>query len=212
MPFASQRLRGWARCFACTAAVVTVSLAAATSGWTQTYPTKPVRMIVPFPPGGATDIYSRLIAQKLSEGLSQQVVVDNRGGAGGIIAAELAAKSAPDGHTLFFGGAGVLSITPTSAKRTAIAPQIPTIAESGVPGYELTSWYAMMAPAATPSAAISRLNHELVKALDMADVKKRFIDLGADPFPSTPQALAAFHREQIAKFSHLIKVAGIKPE
>src|SRR3954463_9740960 len=84
-----------------------------------TYPTKPIRLVVPFPPGGPTDIYSRLLAQKLGESFGQQVVIDNRGGASGIIASEIVAKAAADGRTLLMGGAGVLAVTP------AVFPKIP---------------------------------------------------------------------------------------
>ncbi len=302
--------------------------------WGQTYPTKPIRMIVPYPPGGPNDIFSRLVAQKLSEALGQQVVIDNRGGASGIIGAELAARATPDGHTLLFGGAALLSMNPallaklpyeplkdfapvsliastpfllvthlslpvktvqdlvtlakakpgqlnfasggaggpprlaaelfksmtgvhmvhvpyhgggpaltatlagevqlffsgiasalplvrggklrsiavTSAKRTAVVPQFPTIAESGVPGYEIGNWFAIVAPAATPKSVIARLHAETVKAVNAADTRKRFIELAADPIGSTPEELAAYNRSEIAKWAKVVKSAGIKPE
>ena len=300
----------------------------------QTYPTKPIRMILPFPPGGPNDIYCRVVSQKLSDAFGRQVVVDNRGGASGIIGAELAARAAPDGYTLLFGGAGSLSINPslyrklpydpvkdfapvslvatspfllvtnpslpvktvhdlialarskpgqlnfasagvsgpprlaaelfksmtgvnmvhipyngggpataatvageahlyfggiaavlplvregklrgiavTSARRTAAMPEFPTIAESGLPGYEIVSWFAIVAPAATNKAIIERLNAETVKAMHAADVRKRFIDLAADPIGSTPAELATYTRNEIAKWAKVVRDAGIKPE
>lgn len=300
----------------------------------QGYPAKPIRMILPFPPGGPNDIFARVMAQKLSASFGQQVVVDNRGGASGIIGAELAARAAPDGYTLLFGGAGTLSINPslytklpydalkdfapvsliattpfllvthpslpvktvhdlialartkpgqlnfasagnsgpprlaaelfmsitgvnmvhvpyngggpaiaatiagevhlyfsgialalplardgklrgiavTSAKRTAAVPEFPTIAESGVPGYEIGSWFAVVAPAATPIPVIARLNAEIVTAIGAADVRKRFIDLAADSIGSTPEELASYNRSEIVKWAKVIKAAGIKPD
>ena len=100
----------------------------------------------------------------------------------------------------------------TSAKRTAIAPDLPTIAESGIPGFEVGNWYAIVAPAKTPAPIISRLNAEILKALAGADVKKRFLDLAADPIGSTPEELAAYQKAEIAKWARAIKAAGIKPE
>jgi tripartite-type tricarboxylate transporter receptor subunit TctC len=300
----------------------------------EAYPTKAVRLIVPFPPGGPNDILGRVIAQKLGEQLGQQMVVDNRGGAGGIIGAELAARAAPDGYTILFGGTASLAINPgmhtklaydptrdlsaismigtapsmlvahpgvpiksvkglielakakpgqlnfasagigtpphlagelfksmagvdmvhvpykgggpaltdllagqvglyfsgissalpfvkdhklrgiavTSAKRTAVAPDMPTIAESGLPGYEVGNWYAMLAPAATSAAIVARLNTEVNQALSVAGVRKRFIELAADPIGSTPAELAAYIRSEIVKWSKVIRMAGIKPE
>jgi tripartite-type tricarboxylate transporter receptor subunit TctC len=300
----------------------------------QGYPAKAIRMIVPFLPGGPNDILGRVIAQKLTEQLGQQMVVDNRGGAGGIIGAELAARAVPDGYTLLLGGTASLSINPglhrklpydplkdfapvslvgtapsilvthpslpvktvrdvialarakpgqlnfasagigtpphlagelfksiagvdmvhvpykgggpalvdliagqvnmyfsgisaalplvkdgklrgiavTSARRTALMPDTPTIAESGLPGYEVGNWYAIVAPAATPKAIVMRLNHEIVTALAVQDVKRRFVELAADPVGSTPEELLKYNRSEIAKWARVIKSAGIKPE
>ena len=100
----------------------------------------------------------------------------------------------------------------TSAKRTAAAPEFPTIAESGVPGYELLIWFAIVAPAATPKPLIARLNAEVVKAIDAADTRKRFIAFATDPASSTPEQLTAYIRSEIAKWTKVIKQAGIKAE
>ena len=300
----------------------------------QPYPSKAIRMVVPFPPGGPNDILGRLIAQRLTAQVGQQVVIDNRGGAGGIIGAELAARAVADGYTLLFGGTAPLSINPwlhkqlpydpikdfaavslvgtapsllvthpnvpvktvrdlialakakpgqlnfasagigtpphlagelfksmagvdmvhvpykgggpaltdllagqvgiyfsgissalpfvkegklhgiamTSAKRSAVMPEMPTIAESGLPGYEVGNWYAIVAPAATPQPIVARLNTEINKTLALPDVKQRFLDFAADPAGSTPGDLSAYIRSEIAKWGKVIKIAGIKPE
>jgi tripartite-type tricarboxylate transporter receptor subunit TctC len=307
---------------------------AASPGSGLAYPVRPVRMLVPFPAGGPNDIFARVIAQRLSLAFGQQVVVDNRAGASGIIGVELAARAAPDGYTLLFGGAASLATTPalratlpydplrdfapvsmvataplmlvthaalpvksaqdlialakakpgqfnfasggvgglshlaaellksmtgidivhvpytgggpstmatvagqvqlffagmasalplvkegklngigvTSAKRTAAAPGFPALAESGVPGYEVVTWFAIVAPAATPKPLIARLNAEVVRAIDAPDTRKRFIDLATDPASSTPEELAAYNRSELAKWKKVIKSAGIKPE
>lgn len=298
------------------------------------YPNKPIRMIVPFPPGGPNDILGRVVAAKLTEQLGQQVVVDNRGGAGGIIGAEIAARSAADGHTLLLSGTASMAINPglhkklpydplkdfapismlatapslltvhpslavrsvkdlitlaqakpgklnfvsaghgtpphlagelfksmtgvdmvhvpykgggpaladllagqvelyfsgissvlpfvkenrlrgvavTSAKRTAVLPDTPTVSESGLPGFEVSNWYAVAAPAATPPAIIKRLNAEILTVLTVAELKKRFFELAADPFGSTPEQLAAYNRTELVKWARAIKAAGITPE
>jgi tripartite-type tricarboxylate transporter receptor subunit TctC len=100
----------------------------------------------------------------------------------------------------------------TSATRSAVVPEFPTIAESGLPGYAIENWFAVAAPAATPRAIVARLNAELVKAINMGDIRKRFIDLGADPLGSTPDELAAYIRSELAKWGKVVKTAGIKPE
>ena len=300
----------------------------------QKYPTRPIRMIVPYPPGGANDLLGRMVGQKLAEAYGQQVIIDNRGGASGIVGAELGAKAAPDGYTLLFAGAALLAMNPallvklpyqplkdfapvsmvgstpfmlvtnlalpvksvqdlvalakakpgqlnfasagaggpgrlaaellksmsgidmmhvpyngggpalsatisgevqlffstigavwplvkdgklrgiavTSLKRSAVVPDFPTIAESGVPGYEISNWFGIVVPAATPKAVIAPLNGEITKALNLSDVKKRFIDLGADPISGTPEELAAYTRSELAKWTKVVKAAGITPE
>jgi tripartite-type tricarboxylate transporter receptor subunit TctC len=300
----------------------------------QVYPARAVRLIVPFPPGGPNDVLGRVVAQKLTEQMGQQVVVDNRGGAGGIIGAELAARATPDGYTLFFGGTASMSINPilhkklgydpvadfaaislvgtapsllslhpslpvknvkelieaakakprqltfassgvgtaphlagelfntmagvtlvhvpyrgggpafvdllagqvamyfagisaalpfvkegklrgiavTGAQRSAVMPDMPTIAESGLTGYEVSNWYAIVTATATPKPVIARLYAELVKALAADDVKKRFLDLGTDPIGSDPAQLAAYIRSEIPKWTKVIRAAGMQTD
>ena len=312
---------------------IVVGCCTASAAMSQTYPTRPVRLIVPSSPGGGTDISARIIAPKLSEYLGQQVVVENRPGAGTMIGGEVVAKSPPDGHTLLmcvstlainpavyrkvpyealrdfapitqavtlpnvivghpslparnvkellalararpgeltFASAGLgtsphlsmelfLSLTRTkmlhvpykgsgpgvidliagqvqvmapnmlsayphiksgrmraygvtSAKRAAGAPEIPTIAEAGVPGYEAVQWYGVLAPAATPRAIVTRLHGEIVKVLQQPDVKDRLGKDGAEPVGSTPEEFAAFIRAETVKWAKVVRDAGIQPE
>lgn len=297
----------------------------------QDYPTKPVRLIVPFAPGGPNDVLGRIVAQKLSEQIGQQVVVDNRSGGGGSTGTVMVANSAPDGYTLLFSGTSSLVINPnlykvtydpikdfspvslvgtapsllaihpsipaktlkdligiaktspgrlnyasggvggtphlagellktiagiemvhvpfrgggpalvaltsgevdmyigglasmltlvndrrirpiavTSTKRTLMMPQMPTFIESGVPGYDISNWYAVFAPANTPNPVIAKLNKDLAKATASPDFVKRFSELGTDVMSSTPEQLAAYHRQDFMKWSKVIKTAGIK--
>jgi tripartite-type tricarboxylate transporter receptor subunit TctC len=298
----------------------------------QTYPNRPVRVLVPLTPGGGADIIARVVSQKLTEALGQQFVVDNRPGAGGSVAYELAAKSAADGHTLAFvtgsmitaqlgskmpydtlrdfagvstlstqpyiftvstglpartvqefialakakprtfnyassgigglihltgelfkTGAGIemthvpykgmataypdviaglvqlaigaqLSSVPhvksgklrvigvTSAKRMPSLPEVPTIAESGVPGFDVVQWYGIATQKQTPAATVQTLNREIVKALQLSDVKSRLEADGSIPAGSTPQALDAFMRSEFVKWDKVMRAAGIKRE
>jgi len=297
------------------------------------YPAKPVRFIVPSAAGGGTDIIARALAQKLSESLRAQFVVDNRPGAGQMIGIELAAKSSADGHTILmaastlainpimykkvpydpqrdfapitqaaslpnvlvvhpslpvhsvaeliayaklrpgqlnFASAGIgtspqMSIellksmagidmvhipykgtapgvvdllagqvsvmTPnlltalphikagklralavTSAKRSAALPDVPTIAESGLPGYDSTQWYGVLAPAGTSREIIARLHDEIVRALRTPEVIQRLAADGAEPVGSSPEEFAAFIKSEIGKWAKVASAAGIRPE
>ena len=299
----------------------------------QEYPAKTVRMIVPFAPGGATDVLARIVSQKLYERWGQIVIVDNRVGASGNIGAEYVAKSvAPDGYTLLvagsphainmslfnnlrydlardvapitsiaafpsliavhpsvpvksvkdlialarsrpgqinFGSAGNGSpnhlsmemfktmakvdmthipykggsgqmvsdllagqvqlasmglppampyvksgrlrvIAVTSAQRSPLLPQAPTVAETGLPGYEVNSWYGVFAPPALPKEIIAKINADIVAILGSADVKERLAGLGAEPQPMTPDDFGKFVRDDIAKWSKVVKESGAK--
>lgn len=298
----------------------------------QTYPNKAIRLVVPFPPGGPADILSRAIGQKLTEGWGQQVVVDNRAGAGGTIGADITAKATPDGYTLLMGFVGTHAINPslysklpydniksfepvslvgtatiilvlhpavpaksvgelialakskpgeltfgspgngtpqhlggelfntmagvkmthvpykgavpaindllggrvslifssappalphvktgklralavTSTKRSPVVPDLPTISESGLPGYEVINWYGVLAPAGTHKAIVARLNAEIVKIMNMADVKKRLSAVGIEAFSSTPARFAAFIREETGKWAKVVKFSGAR--
>lgn len=314
-------------------ATITLFCAAANSS-AQSYPTRPIRMIVPFAPGGNVDITGRSIAPGLSEALGQQVFVDNRPGAGGTIATDLVAKAAPDGYTLLLasssvmtngpalypklpydivrdfvavgrvsvvplaivahpsvpakttkelialaksqpgkllmGNAGVgttnhliaelflistgtkMTLVPykgsgpalidlvaghldthvdqissalpyikanriravavTTAKRSLQMPEVPTLAESGVPGFDASTVTGVLAPAATPRDIVQRLNATLAKVLGAPAVKERFASLGAEVQPSTSDELGAWIREDLAKWVKVVKQAGIKVE
>lgn len=316
---------------ACGAALVAVLIQPAAA---QTYPTRPIRIIVTFPPGGPADFVGRALGQKLTEAWGQQVVVDNRGGAGGVIGVELAARANPDGYTLLQGQSGSMSISPAlqarlpydpfrdfapvsmlvinpqilvahpslpvktvkelvalakrrpgqinyasagygttqhlgmemlkvmteinlvhvpykgtgpaladlfsgqvslqftsmpavlphvktgklkgiavgSPKRSPAAPEVPTVAESGVTGFEYVAWYGLFAPAAAPQAIISQLNTQVVKALSDPDLSQRLASQGAEPSPSTPDGLAKYMREDHERWKKVIKSANIRVE
>lgn len=308
--------------------VLAVTPLAAAQG--QSYPTKPLRLIAPSSPGSGVDIVARFFAQKLSEQVKQQVIVENRAGAGANLGAEIAAKSAPDGYTLFMGtpahtinpslyrrlnydivkdftaislvstgqyvliahpslpaktvpqlialakaqpgqlnygsagpgnathlagelfrtmakvnivhvpykGSGpalvdlvggqvqcmfsnltaalphmksgkLRAIAVTGDKRTPIVPALPTIAESALPGYEVSSWYGLLAPAGTSAEIIARLNNEVGGAMRAPEMKDRLAAEGADPAPGTAGEFAALLKTEIAKWSNVIKQAGI---
>jgi tripartite-type tricarboxylate transporter receptor subunit TctC len=308
-------------------------LALTTAVAAQDYPNKPVRLIIPFPPGGSNDGVGRLIATHLSERLGKQVVVDNRGaGAGGVVGSEVAANAPHDGYTLLIislahavnpwlyklpydpiksftpvailaSGPNVLVVNPdlpvhsvkdllAAAKakpgqlqyasagigsfqhlggelfkltagvnllhvpfkgggpamidvigghtkvmfsslvqttphirsgklralgtggltRNPVLPDVPTIAEAGVPGYEAVQWFGVLAPAGTPREIVARLHGEVVRTVQAADIRDRFAGDGADSVGSTPEEFAAFLRAETAKWAKVVKDAGIKPE
>jgi tripartite-type tricarboxylate transporter receptor subunit TctC len=299
----------------------------------QTYPTKPIRLIVPFAPGGGNDFLARLVGQKLSERLGQQFVVDNRAGASGIVATDLVAKAAPDGYTLLLGFVGPLALNPnlekvpynpvhdfaaasllassyhilvvhpsvparsvkelialakarpgeinyassgsgatlhlvgelfksaaginithipykgagpaaiavisgeaqmmfssttaviqhmranrlaalavTSPNRSPLAPEVPTLVESGLRGVEVGSWYALLAPAATQREIITRLHAEIVRLAAMPDYRQQLEKQAFEPLTSSPEQFPAFVKAELEKWGKVIKTAGIKSE
>jgi tripartite-type tricarboxylate transporter receptor subunit TctC len=314
------------------AAALICSLALAQSG--RDYPTRPIRLIVPFPAAGATDVLARVIGQKLSENLKQQVVVDNRAGAGGTIGSRIAADAPPDGYTLLmgttsthaigpslyskrpydaladftaitelatsptvllvaqsvparsvkelialakakpgqlnFGSSGVgtqfhlsgellkllagidivhvpykgtalvypdmfsgqISIlfdVPPAAlpfvkagriralgvsgkKRADVLPDVPTIAEAGVAGYDADLWFGLWAPRGLARDRTKRLHEEVVRLLDSPDARRRFADLGAEPVGSTPEAFVTFLKIEIAKWEKVVKASGARAD
>jgi len=311
-----------------------IMLCAVAAGAAAAYPDRPIRLIIPSPPGGGTDTSTRAIVSKLSEILRQHIVVDNRGGASGNVGAEMAAQAPADGYTLLAiiashtsnpavmrkvtfdlardfapisrtvtlpnllvsnptfpakntaeliafvkarpgavqfasGGIGsiqhfamelfvhmaklkmihvpykgvgpattdvlashvpmlaanILTLLPhvksgrlrahgvTSLERSASAPDIPTIAEAGLPGYEAVQWYGLVAPAGTPSAIVKQLHAAVVKVLNDPVIREHFQKGGAEPTPSdSPEAYAKLIRNELAKWAAVAKAAGIKPE
>ncbi|MCA3105416.1 MAG: tripartite tricarboxylate transporter substrate binding protein [Rhodocyclaceae bacterium] len=299
----------------------------------QSYPARPVRLIVPFAPGAASDITGRLVAHKLGEGFNQSFVVDNRPGAGGNIGHDMAAKAPPDGYTIVlaneslainaslsrklpfdtlrdlaaislvtinprvfvasvaspfesikdvvaasrakpnsirYGSSGIgsgphlagamlsnlakiemihvpykgaapaladvlggqiemiattiLSSQPmiqsgklralavTSAKRSGILPNVPTVAESGVPGFEATSWLMLLGPAKMPRAVVARLHEETARFIEQSDVRKRVAADGGEPVGSSPEQAAAYLKGQVDRWGQVIRAAGVQPE
>jgi tripartite-type tricarboxylate transporter receptor subunit TctC len=313
--------------------MVSTSLVAATAA-AQTFPARPVRLIAPFAPGGATDVLARLAAQKLGERWGHTVIVDNRVGAGGHIGAELASRAAPDGYTLVvagtphaigmslyqklaydlakdlvavnriatypsaivvhpslpaknvkeliaiaksrpgqlnFGSAGVgspnglaLELFKTMAKvkmvhipykggsgqmvtellsgqvqlasiglppampyvksgrlrvvavtgmtRSALLPEAPTVNESGLPGFDVTSWYGIFGPAALPKDIVAKVNADIAAILGAADLKERLATLGAEPGSMSTDAFARYVREEITKWAKVVKDSGATPD
>jgi tripartite-type tricarboxylate transporter receptor subunit TctC len=312
----------------------TIAAFLAAPAFAQVYPSKPIRLIVPFAAGGGNDNVARLVGKRLADGLGQPVVIDNRPGAGGVLGAELAAKSAPDGYTLFLGGVGSHAINPnlherlpydpirdfapvallasaplvlvvhpsvpagsltqfvayarshpgrlnyasngngsssqlaavmfdsmagvdmvhvpykglapaladllsgqvqlmfssvvailphikagrlrglavTGAGRLASMPDLPTIAESGFPGYEASSWYGILAPAGTPRDVVMKLNAELGKALEQAEVRNSLLAEGAEPAGGSPERFAAHIRAEKERLGKIIRDANIRLE
>jgi tripartite-type tricarboxylate transporter receptor subunit TctC len=314
--------------------VAAVTSGSATIAAAQTYPVRPITLVVPFPPGGSTTIVARIVTDRMAEAIGQQFVVDNRGGAGGTLGTRQVAKSAPDGYTIALGYTGTLAIGPslfpnvgydaradfapigrigvapstvvvhpsfpvrsiaeliayakanpgkvnygsagigtvghvageyfaietgiklthipykgtgpavtdllgghiplsfspipavhesarsgllrmlavTSAKRSSLVPDMPTVAESGVPGFDAVLRYGLIAPAGTPRAIIDRLNAALRATLASDEVRNRLAVEGAEPLPSTPEEYAADIDREETQWSKVIKASGAKAE
>jgi tripartite-type tricarboxylate transporter receptor subunit TctC len=306
--------------------------AAAAAVPAQSYPAKPIRFVVGFPPGGGNDIIARMVGAKMQESWGQPVVIDNKPGANSIIATEFVAKSAPDGYTLLVNATGGMSVNPvlyttlpydplkdfvpismvgsfplvlavnpsvparsvqelvayakanpgklnysagstafqvatemfkqmtgidvrhipykgsaasitaviagdvqmtivdtpplvpqikggrvralavTSAKRAGAMPDLPTIAESGVPGYEMVLWIGVFAPAGTPREIADKLNAEVVRIVNLPDIREKLDGMGVDPLGNSSEQVAEWIRREIARFGPVVKAAGIKAD
>ena len=316
------------------AIVIAAAAGAAAPAGAQSYPTRPVRVIVPYAPGGATDLTARLVGAKIGEAFGQQVIVENRPGGAGMIGAEIVAKAAPDGYTLLIATPAEIAINPhlfakmtyqperdfapvslaastplilvvhpavpaqsvkdllalarskpgrmtsasagtggvqhmaldllkmtakvdivhvpykgagpaipdligghvdmffsgmppalphvesgklralavTTAKRSAAAPEVPTMAESGVTGFDINNWFAFFVPAGTPADVVARLNTEINRALRLQDVKDRLSPQGAEAVGTSPEELARYARAESEKYARLIRASGAKAD
>jgi tripartite-type tricarboxylate transporter receptor subunit TctC len=193
----------------------------------EAFPNRPIRLVVPYPPGGGTDIVGRVLGEKLGASLGQPIVVDNRGGAGGILGTEIVAKAAPDGYTLLLvptshvinpsiyaklppGRCAALAIT--SARRSVTMPEIPTTAEAGFPELIADNSYALFAPAKTPASILTRLHDAAAAALALPEVRDRLREQGAEVVGGSSTELAAYVAAEIPKWAALARQAGVKPE
>jgi len=194
----------------------------------QAYPTRPVRLVIPFAPGGATDIIARVLEPRLTRRLGQQIVVDNRSGAAGNIAIELVAQAQPDGYTLLVGNihitesnvasnigavrAGqVKAFAVTSSKRLADLPNVPTMAEAGYPGIGSLNWNGIFAPARTPRAIVAKLHAEIVAAMNELETEgmlaKRAIPISVS---ASPAEFNAYVLSEMKRWEMIIKDNGVR--
>ena len=315
------------------ATLIVVGIAAAAAQTSQDYPTRPIRLIIPFTAGSATDLLARRIATKMGENWNQQVVVDNRGGGGGTVGMNIVAKALPDGYTLLthsiafamssalysklpfdpikdfapasqlavstslmviapslgvksvkelialakqkpgqlsFGSSGVgsgthlnaeqfrfaagidvlhvpykgvpevlidvmtgrihyflsplvptlpflkdgrlIPLAVTTARRSPVLPEVPTMAEAALPGYEFQAWFGVFAPARTPRPIVEKISKEIARIVELPDIKKQFQAQGEEGRPSAPDEFSRFVRAEIEKISRIVKQAGVKVE
>ena len=325
-------MKSWIKLFAACTLVLAAPLIVSSVSAQEKYPNRPVKIVLGFPPGQATDTVARAIAQKLGETTGQTFIVENRPGAAGIIGTDLVAKSTADGYTLVMGSSGVMAVNPGlysklpydpvkdfapitvavtvplflvanpnfppntvkelvayakanpgkvnyasggsgvtnhlamelfksvagvdmvhvpykggppaltdliagqvnvmfetgpgalphvkagklkaiavgGSKRSAALPNLPTVAESGYPGFEAVAWIGISAPTGTPKEIITKLNSEIVKIVHLPDIKERFLGLGAESVGNTPEEFAIYLKAEIAKWGKVVKDSGAK--
>src|SRR3970282_1360969 len=189
------------------AAVAAVWVATPIQAVAQQWPDKPVRILVPFPPGGGTDIQARLLSVAFQKSMGQNFIIDNRTGAGGLIAGQLAVDSPPDGNTILF-TSGRLSVAVTTPKRASALPDLPTM-NSMYPGFESDNWYAMFYPKGTPKPIVDKMNAEIRKALDTPEIKAFMPKEALDPVASKPEELSELLKREIEKYAKVIRLANI---
>jgi tripartite-type tricarboxylate transporter receptor subunit TctC len=214
-----------------------LSLSAA-AAWPQTYPSKPVRVVVPYPAGSTPDIIGRTLAERLQKTFGQPFVVENRSGAGGSIGAEAVAKAPADGHTLLIGGNGPVAINKHLYKTLgydpdrelapisllATAPQllvarpglklddfkaeVPSVAELGMPALESLAWNGLLAPAGTPANTIARVGSEAVRAMRSPETLEALGRLGFEVVASSPAEFSRWIRAESEKWARVIRASG----
>lgn len=202
-------------------AAVLMLLTLVSAAVAQPYPSRSIRMIIPAGPGGGVDTVARVVGQALSTALGQPVVMDNRPGAGTMLASELTAKAPPDGYTLLMvTNSNTINSRPhvkskklnalaiTSHKRSPLYPDLPTVSESGLPGYQADAWYGILAPARTPPEIVTRLNREVVAILKTGDAKDKLLSQGAEVFGGTPEQFVTVMSNDIRKWGKV--TAGLK--
>jgi tripartite-type tricarboxylate transporter receptor subunit TctC len=171
-------------------AALTVS--AATAAYGQAFPSKPIRLIVPFAPGGSSEFVARTVSAEMAKGLRQNFVIENKPGGGGNIAMQEVARANPDGYTLIIGHIGLRAIAIGPPERIAVLPEVPSVAEQGYPGFETSQWYGLIGPAKLPQPVVRRLADEAAKATRSRAVLERLEVESAIPVGSTPQEFAQF--------------------
>ena len=192
----------------------------------QSYPNKPIRFVVPFPPGSTLDTVGRIMGQKLAERLGQPVVIDNRPGAGGNVGYEFVAKA----KMSMIGGEIdlMLIVVPTALpqiqagkvralavlrnERLASLPNVPTIKEAGIDNSEVTTWYGILVPAGTPRDIINRLNAEWIRIAAMPDTLEKMQNAGVETMSGTPEQFAELIKAEIARWAKVIKEANVSIE
>ena len=229
-------------------AVVTLVLAAlaASSVCAQQYPVRPIRLVMPFPPGGNVDTLGRVFAKNLEAQLGQPIVIDNRGGANGILGIDIVAKALPDGYTLMdnsfsfvinpsiyrklpydtehtftaaavgaqhFKSGKLKALGFSGASRLAALPEVPTIAEAGLPDFLYDSgWHGLFAPARTAPAIVDRLHAETAKAVQEPKLRELLLAGGYEPKADPPAQFAKIFKADIRKYGEIVKAARIEPQ
>jgi tripartite-type tricarboxylate transporter receptor subunit TctC len=177
----------------------------------QNYPNRPLRMIVPWPPGQATDLVGRVMAQKMSEVLGQQIVIDNRAGAGGMIGTDVAAKATPDGYTLLAASSGPVSINPLLQK-AAYDAERELAPVANVPGFDAAAWIGLMTTAGTPKAVIDRLAAAVETAMQSPEVLEKLLAVGVEVNYRRPDEFTRYLKDQQARYIDIIRTRNIKIE
>ena len=213
------------------AALLLAGLAVAGSGLAQTgaaFSNRPLKIVVPFPAGGPVDLTARTLAQKLTAALGQAVIVDNRAGAATIIGTDAVAKAPADGYTWLITTntfvsnpiassalvrAGKLRALGTGGmRRLPTMPELPTITESGIPGFEAGAWFGLFAPAAIPRDIVKRVHGDTANILAMPEVRQTLSAAGAELVADMPEQFTAFVKAEIAKWAKVVAFAGVKAD